>query len=974
MANLGSVYSATLHEITTIKLDELSKRLAGFEDAKSVVLSAVDQQDDPVKRLVTLTDGVKKCFAIRTDSLGTVMRGHTKYHGLEIELKNLDRFLVQAHNDPSVSTKILANWEKSLRDHLDMMSLKYQYASLYGQLVTEWLSGEEDDESSTSGDVEMGEAFEDVGNAKKLESRMEWEKTVFNPAHINVSALKNYLNRLFGVGSKDQDKEKVGKSLKQLKASVERFESQLARPGQFTNESLRWVINGLLSSDLLSEEKRQVLKDFIGSPVILAEIADVLNMRIAALDSWTWGTGVLLEQRRKISGVYSVLMHEDLLQAIFLQYVGVKWSVFFKQAFKDLRRSEGAWKPLRADIPNVHAKRLEYYLGGLERSGSLQSLRRGLYRQRYFVSQLLDHEAQQIDIEEGEEEAEYGKFSVAQSAADSGVGRTKQTARKSTGGKAPRRQLASNAARKSAPSTGGVRPRKRARIQRDDDDESESDEDDDDDDAPKTPMQLKQRLLHLLSTEIAINTTFHGEITAFHSVFDDWNPLLPHETVRGVMEFFGVSESWLGFFARFLQAPLKFIDDDESTRPRIRKRGTPASHALSDVFGETVLFCLDFAVNQATSGKPLWRIHDDIWFWSPDHRTAEKAWKAVEDFCEVTCTSIDEAKSGTVRIAKDPNTNLDIGENLPPGQIRWGFLQLSPETGRFEIDQTMVDSHIKELRKQLQDKKKSVFAFIQIWNSYAATFFTSNFGQAANCFGRDHVDSMLATHERIQREIFSASGNETSVVQHLKNTLQERFGVSDIPDGYLYFPAQLGGLALQSPFMSLMQIRDEVLESPRKLLSEVERSEREGYNDAKDRFVNGYVDDVRADPHWQPDSKEDREKFMSFEEYIRYREEFDFEHDTQVRDVFRELMCRPREQSVDPDNAQVWAAITALKGSQQGGISSNWHGMQPYWKWVTMMYGPEIIDRFGGLEIVDSGLLPMGMATFFRDKRVTWQG
>ena len=35
--------------------------------------------------------------------------------------------------------------------------------------------------------------------------------------------------------------------------------------------------------------------------------------------------------------------------------------------------------------------------------------------------------------------------------------RTKQTARKSTGGKAPRKQLASNAARKSAPSTGGVK-------------------------------------------------------------------------------------------------------------------------------------------------------------------------------------------------------------------------------------------------------------------------------------------------------------------------------------------------------------------------------------------------------------------------------------------------------------------------------------------------------------------------------------
>ncbi|XP_053760672.1 histone H3.1-like [Panthera pardus] len=41
-----------------------------------------------------------------------------------------------------------------------------------------------------------------------------------------------------------------------------------------------------------------------------------------------------------------------------------------------------------------------------------------------------------------------GKFQTA---------RTKQTARKSTGGKAPRKQLATKAARKSAPATGGVK-------------------------------------------------------------------------------------------------------------------------------------------------------------------------------------------------------------------------------------------------------------------------------------------------------------------------------------------------------------------------------------------------------------------------------------------------------------------------------------------------------------------------------------
>ena len=37
------------------------------------------------------------------------------------------------------------------------------------------------------------------------------------------------------------------------------------------------------------------------------------------------------------------------------------------------------------------------------------------------------------------------------------MARTKQTARKSTGGKAPRKQLATKASRKSAPATGGVK-------------------------------------------------------------------------------------------------------------------------------------------------------------------------------------------------------------------------------------------------------------------------------------------------------------------------------------------------------------------------------------------------------------------------------------------------------------------------------------------------------------------------------------
>jgi histone H3/H4 len=47
--------------------------------------------------------------------------------------------------------------------------------------------------------------------------------------------------------------------------------------------------------------------------------------------------------------------------------------------------------------------------------------------------------------------------SLVKKSKEENMARTKQTARKSTGGKAPRKQLATKAARKSAPATGGVK-------------------------------------------------------------------------------------------------------------------------------------------------------------------------------------------------------------------------------------------------------------------------------------------------------------------------------------------------------------------------------------------------------------------------------------------------------------------------------------------------------------------------------------
>jgi len=170
------------------------------------------------------------------------------------------------------------------------------------------------------------------------------EKHVFHPYETDQGAIADYLSALF----EHSNNKAAIKALAALRFSVEAFESSLSVPNQFTEEVLRWTIHGLLTSGLLPDEKTAALKDFLMNSVILSEVADVLNMRLAALDDWEWeADGLPVEQRRHVTGKYHIYIEEDLLQAIFLQFIGIKWSVFFKSAFIEFSQFEDAWKSLR---------------------------------------------------------------------------------------------------------------------------------------------------------------------------------------------------------------------------------------------------------------------------------------------------------------------------------------------------------------------------------------------------------------------------------------------------------------------------------------------------------------------------------------------------------------------------------------------------------------------------------------------------
>ncbi|MCJ1338297.1 hypothetical protein MMC09_003583 [Bachmanniomyces sp. S44760] len=981
MSSTGILFSQTLQDITNTKLDEVALKRESFEKKSQDVVVNLSSQEDPIQRVRSLVEGVKSCFNVSTYR-GRVLMGGTNNRRLEYDLRHLDRFLAQARYDPSVSSKILEQWEQSMLRHIEVQSLKYSYANLYGKLTSEWLSSTQKAATVIEGEDAESQDFEKVDGGNKMESRVNWERSVFEPAKVDKSGVDSMLKAMFEPES--DGSKRLPRALKDLRDGVEAFEQQLARPRIFDSYTLDWTINGLLDSDLLTDEKRNVLKEFQGNNVVMNEIADVLNMRLAALQTWSWGSEVPLEQRRQMNGTYKIYMHEELLQAIFLQFIGVKWSVLWKQTFSDFRKYRGVWKLPRESVSLLDMKRREYFLGHMSERPNVESKKQRIYRRDYFMARLLDYETQQRTGEEGDEEADLDT--------DVTPKRSKQTARKSTACQqlsssiscAPQSSMVSQSKRRS---TGGAyRHRITEKHYVDDENlddvDSEFDDEDDNDEA-RNPMEAKQSLLHLLSTEIAIKCRLHGEITCFRSQIEDLYPSLPHDTIECVLKFFGVSQKWLKFFRTFLQAPLKFIDD-EFAEPRLRMRGTPGAHALSDVFGEVVLFCLDFKVNQDAAGELLWRLHDDFWFWSARDEACVKAWTTIDKFNKTMGLTLSESRSGSVRMLQRTKTDkkivVEVKDPLPKGDIRWGMLRLNPEIGRFEIDQQIVDKHILELSRQLQSKTTSVFSWIQAWNSYAATFFTSNFGKVANCFGREHVDNMLATHNRIQRQVFSSSADATglgpgssagegSIIEYLKETISQRFGITDIPDGYFFFPTCLGGLEVRNPFVGLLQIRDTVLEHPSELLDKFEEAEREAYKNAKTRFEQGKTrHDELLDPNFRP---ADYKTFFPFAEYTKYREELNYGFSDQLGDVFKKLLQRPAEEKFEEHEGVIKRAVDVL--SSGGEIGPSWGNMKPYWQWVAQLYGPGMIERFGGFSVVDPGLLPMGMVGLFRSGRVKWQ-
>lgn len=306
MSSSSGILSQTLQSITNTKIEELRSQQASFETRKRHILDSADATVDQASKVEALISGIVALGTTsKIDALEDYDLKDESTGGLS--LKSISRFLEQQRYDPSLDPMLLQDWERRLRLLLDQRSEKHSYADLYARLLTEWLSDTSaavtPPADTTSDSASLDGSYEVVAQTKLQQLREMFESYVFKPVDTDVNAINEHLDGLF----KD---EKAFKALQDFRKQVKsRGDLLMSAKSPFDDTSLRWCIQGLLKNELLTEQKKTLLEEFLRNEVVLAEIADVLNMRYANLQGWSWGAeGILVEPRRQLNGKYRVMV------------------------------------------------------------------------------------------------------------------------------------------------------------------------------------------------------------------------------------------------------------------------------------------------------------------------------------------------------------------------------------------------------------------------------------------------------------------------------------------------------------------------------------------------------------------------------------------------------------------------------------------------------------------------------------------
>jgi hypothetical protein len=374
----------------------------------------------------------------------------------------------------------------------------------------------------------------------------------------------------------------------------------------------------------------------------------------------------------------------------------------------------------------------------------------------------------------------------------------------------------------------------------------------------------------------------------------DFYASIPHDVLLTVLEKVGVPERDRQFFQRFLSPPLLA---SESAQPVRMRRGVPMGFTLSGELAELVLRFLDRHI-QRRARVQIVRLVDDVCLLTPKAEEAVAGWQAVEEFCAACGLQVNRAKSGALCLGGTPPAGL------PRQRPRWGMLELD-EQGNWHVHAETFQAHLAQTRERVE-AAASIFAKVQQYNANAR--FLLNALALAVDLGEAHRQS---TWEAIRTFHGSFFGPGRGIVAGLGDEIRARFQaeLSDIPDGWVYWPLTAGGLGLQNPLVKAGQYAES-------------QRQRKRLEPPRDR-----------PPAW--DTQEN-----DWSEYYAW------------------LLQRLTE-AAPKDTKVMKTLVDDFIQRGQTVSSGKQKGLSPYWRWILYIYGPQILQKLGSFRFLIPELVPM---------------
>lgn len=784
-------------------------------------------------------------------------------------IKRIESFSLFSKGTAFSSDAKIKAWCQEIFDSLNIESEKYKYTRLFYELILEAVQ-------------EKSQLSENQGNFKTemAEQRAQFEQVVFSESIGDAAAIKTYLDEELFKNYPNQ--------LQRLRNKITTFCNSFSDLSISTSD-VTSTIRNLIGIGLVGNEGIKVLRGFLGNSIVIKEIADVMTVKLKSISSWSWPkAGLKAEQKLHLNGKYRVYAHSDLIDTIFLHYLGVTWTVKMRKVLVQFTTSK-AWK---LNYNEKSSDRKEFYFGSSSRSSTpIDKSRFDVQNETFLLTQL---------------------------------------AKSRSGGQAWGYNWSD----------------------KDDDSVSASDQ--------INISKLRQTLLRVLVTELELSKSFERPHTIVRSDFKSFGPSLSHVSILSVMEYFGATEEWLNFFRKFLSVSIKFSDEEN---PRVCTCGTSLSYALSDLFGESILFLLDFTVNQYGNGLFLYRLHDDFWMWHHDQNLITKVWKQINQFNELFGLKFNEEKTGSKTIGGTHNADIPIGNG-----IKWGLLELT-EPGKLMIDQNTVDQHIDELRRQL-DGTTSVLNWIKVYNSYIR-YLVNNFGDLSPNLSYYHLDDIADTLTRINEKLF----NEYSPVNYLRKVLAERYNANDLVQGWFFQPAESGGLDLCDVRIFLQLIKTDKTLKDREDRRNGIKLELDPFDNAAEQdreiYDNLYEEFFRKrDSRSKEKFSVKKEDFPSFEFFLNCRENWlshwkdAYEKSTTVA-LSNTYELPYSSKSNNTCRSLAFETINNNSQMSEFNVLSQESTIQA-------LYGEEMNEKWGQESPVFDKFMPLGLVQVWKKERIEW--